>query len=146
MYKDNRANIEFCKSMGTDVVVDYHTAGVFDTLADDSVDLVIDNHGARGVADVALRTIRSGGVYILLPGGGGGSLSKKGKQGVTQINYGLTTSAEHAGLDLLKDLFEQHKLRAHVFGSFTLETASEAFALSKAGHVVGKVAVINEHW
>jgi len=142
----SEANIEFCKSMGADNVVDYHKAGVFDGLADDSVDLVIDNHGGKGVADIALRTIRAGGVYILLPGGGGGSLSKKGKKDVTQINYGLTTSSDHAGLDSLKDLFEQHKLRPHVFHSFTLKTASQAFALSKAGHVVGKVAVVNEHW
>ena len=140
------SNFAFCKDMGADVVIDYHTAGVFDALQDNSVDVVVDNHGAKGTADLAMRTLRSGGVYILLPGGGGGTLSKKGKAGVTQVNYGLTTSGDHAGLDILKNLFEQGRLKPHVQQTFTLETAAQAFALSKAGHVVGKVAVVNEHY
>jgi len=135
------ANIPFVKDMGADVAIDYHVAGVFDGLADDSVDVVIDNYGAKGNADRALRTIRKGGVYILLPGGGGGQLSPTGKEGVTQINFGLTTSKDHEGLDTLKELFEQKKLRPHVQQTFDLGTADQAFALSKAGHVVGKVAV-----
>ena len=139
------SNMKFCKDMGADVVIDYHKAGVFDALADNSVDIVVDNHGAKGTADLALRTVRPGGVYILLPGGGGGKLSSKGKAGVAQINYGFTTSADHADLDLLKELFEQGRAKPHVQQSFTLETAAQAFTRSKAGHVVGKVAVVNEH-
>jgi len=135
------ANIPFVKSLGADVVVDYHQAGVFDALPDDSVDIVIDNHGAKGTADKAMRTIKAGGVYILLPGGGGGGLSKHPKQGVKQINFGYTDSSNHTNLDILAELFNSNQLRAHIFRSFPLANASQAFAANKAGHVVGKVSV-----
>merc|ERR1712136_615631 len=52
--------IDFVKGLGADIVVDYHEQNVFDTL------------GFPGTADKALRTIRSGGTFLLLPGGDGG--------------------------------------------------------------------------
>jgi hypothetical protein len=49
---------------------------------------VFDNYGAMGTADKAMRTMKVGGTYLLLPGGGGGTLSKHPKPGVNQINFG----------------------------------------------------------
>jgi NADPH:quinone reductase-like Zn-dependent oxidoreductase len=135
------ANIALVKSLGADVVVDYHVQDVFNATADDAVDIVFDNYGARGEADKAMRTIRPGGVYLLLPGGGGGALSKHPKPGVTQIGGFYTNSSSHQPLDELARFFDAGKLVPHVFAAFPLERAAEAFALSKAGHVVGKVAV-----
>merc|ERR1712209_396502 len=67
--------IEMVTALGADNVVDYEEEDIFDALANDSVDIVCDNFGFPGTADKALRVLRSGGTYILLPGGHGGSLS-----------------------------------------------------------------------
>ena len=75
---------------------------IADALPDDSVDIYVDNHGARGEADKAMHAIRSGGVYLILPGGGGGTISKHPKVGVKQINFGYTDASKHEQLDLLK--------------------------------------------
>ena len=123
---------------------------IADALADDSVDIFIDNYGARppaftaqpaharrmdasrplptdarriaqqqpcrgaaragakGTADKAMHAIRAGGVYLVLPGGNGGTVSKHPKAAVTQINYGLTDASKHEQLDLLK---AQHSIQ-----------------------------------
>merc|ERR1712135_277888 len=60
--------ISYVKGLGADVVVDYREQDIFDTLG-------------NGTADKALRTVRSGGTYILLPGGDGGVLSNQTKSG-----------------------------------------------------------------
>ena len=51
--------------------------------------MVYDNYGAKGTADKAMPKIKPGGVYLLLPGGEDGALSKRPKIGVKQINFGL---------------------------------------------------------
>ena len=75
---------------------------IFDALPDNSVDIVFDNYGAKGTADKAMRAMKSGGTFLLLPGGGGGTLSKNPKKGVKQINFGYTSSSDHANLDLVR--------------------------------------------
>lgn len=134
-------NIELVRRLGADVVVDYKVSDVFDATPADSVDIVFDNYGAKGEADKAMRVIRPGGTYLLLPGGGGGTLSKHPKPGVTQVSFGYTNSSTHEQLDTLRGFFDEGKLAPHVFATFPLERAAEAFAMSKSGVVVGKVAV-----
>merc|ERR1712087_935307 len=81
--------IDFVKGLGADVVVDYHKQDLADALADDSVDIVFDNFGAKGTADKMLRSIRKGGTFLVLMGGNGGTISAHPKQGVRQIPFGL---------------------------------------------------------
>ena len=81
-------NIAFVKSLGADVVVDYRTQDIFSALQNDTVDVVYDNYGAPGTADLAMPKLRAGGTFIFLPGKNG-ALSKHPKEGVKQINYGL---------------------------------------------------------
>eukprot|EP00658_Telonema_sp_P-2_P033624 TRINITY_DN24642_c0_g1_i1.p1 TRINITY_DN24642_c0_g1~~TRINITY_DN24642_c0_g1_i1.p1 ORF type:complete len:349 (-),score=75.18 TRINITY_DN24642_c0_g1_i1:498-1544(-) len=133
------ANIAFLKSIGADVVVDYHQADVFSTLANNSVDVVYDNYGAPGTADKAMPSLRSGGVFVFLPGKGG-SLSKHPKQGVKQINYGLMIPSASL-LDELLVLYNAGKLKPHIQNSYPLTNVSGAFAESAAGHVVGKLQI-----
>eukprot|EP01062_Namystynia_karyoxenos_P070615 TRINITY_DN65974_c0_g1_i1.p2 TRINITY_DN65974_c0_g1~~TRINITY_DN65974_c0_g1_i1.p2 ORF type:complete len:336 (+),score=149.37 TRINITY_DN65974_c0_g1_i1:80-1087(+) len=134
-------NIAFVKAMGADIVTDYKKEDIFDALADDSVDIVYDNYGAKGTADKAMAKIRSGGTYLLLPGGGGGKISDHPKAGVKQINFGLTDSSDHAQLDELKALFDQGKLRAHVQHRYSFDQVPAAFTFSASGQVVGKIAI-----
>jgi NADPH:quinone reductase-like Zn-dependent oxidoreductase len=135
------ANIALAKRLGADVVVDYKVEDIFAALPDDSVDVVYDNYGSKGEADKAMRTMKKGGVYLVLPGGNGGTLSRHPKEGVRQINFGMAKATNHSLLDELAALFDAGQMQPHVFQSFPLADAAKAFALSKTGTVVGKVAV-----
>lgn len=94
--------ISVVKQLGADIVVDYRCCviplmniftfyfscrekEIWDILEDDSVDVVYDNIGLKGTASKALAKIRKGGTYLLLPGGGGGTLSNKTKPGHSTI-------------------------------------------------------------
>ena len=80
--------IDMVTALGADNAVHYQEEDIFDALANDSVDIVCHNIGFPGTADKALRVLRLGGTYILLPGGHCGSLSHQTKAGVEQINFG----------------------------------------------------------
>ena len=136
------ADIALAKALGADVVIDYEKQDIFATLSADSVDVVFDNYGAKGSADKAMRALRAGGTYIILPGGEGGTVSKHPKAGVRQINFGFTTSSNHTHLDTLAELFDAGKLKAHIYAQVPLQEGARAFAISKTGEVAGKVAVV----
>merc|ERR1711959_567825 len=69
------SGIDFVKSLGADVVIDYHKQKLSDALPTDSVDIVFDNFGAKGTADEMMHAIRSGGAFVVLPGGNRGKIS-----------------------------------------------------------------------
>ena len=133
-------SIDFVKSLGADVVVDYTKENIFDTLANDTVDVVYDNYGAKGTADKALRVLRKGGVFIFLPGKGA-AVSKHTKDGVKQINFGLVDSSDYRDLDALTSMVTQGQLKPHVQEIFTLDDLVSAFNVSLAGKVVGKLGI-----
>ena len=131
--------IEFVKSLGADVVVDYHKHDLFSTLANDTVDVVYDNYGSPGTADRAMPSLKAGGVFIYLPGKKG-SLSKHPKKGVTQIDYGLMIPSRK-NLDELLAMHTGGALNSQVHATYPLTNLSGAFAESAAGHVLGKLAI-----
>ena len=136
------SNLDYCKSLGADVVVDYTTSktALWDALDDDSVDAVYDNFGAPGTADDAMPSLKKGGVFIFLPGKGG-AISKNPKDGVHQLNFGLADSSHYSDLDQLRDLADQGLLRAHVSQTFDLEDVAGALETSIGGKVVGKLGI-----
>jgi NADPH2:quinone reductase len=132
----------YCRSLGADVVTDY-TKGkksLWDAAGTDAVDAVYDNFGAPGTADLAMPSLKAGGVFLFLPGKNA-AVSKHPKPGVTQINFGLCDSTRFADLDALRALSDAGYLSAHVSQSFALEDVPKAFAASIAGGVVGKLGV-----
>jgi len=134
------SNFELLKSLGATDVFDYHKTSIWKELDDSSVDFVYDNYGAAGTADLAMPSLRSGGVFEFLPGKGG-ALSKKPKDGVTQINYGLADSSNHEDLDALKAIADVGHLKAVVAQSFALENIHGALDASFSGHAVGKIGI-----
>jgi hypothetical protein len=117
-----------------------------------------DNYGAEGTADKAMRVIRPGGSYLLLPHSGcyesksqePPCLSAHPKPGVTQLNYDTGPDFyAHAltSLDELSDLVTAGSLKAHVDRSFTLEHAAQAFNYSAGpgaggvGDHIGKISI-----
>jgi NADPH:quinone reductase-like Zn-dependent oxidoreductase len=150
--------IEFVKSLGATFVTDYKVQDIFDVLSDNSVDIVYDNYGAEGTADRALRVIRPGGTYLLMPHGdcyvtksqGPPCLSNQTKEGVRQLNYVTGPDYEaHTlqGLNELKDLFEAGQLAPRIAETFSFDDAAEAFRFSAGsgeggvGHHYGKIAM-----
>jgi len=134
--------IDFAKSLGADIVVDYHKQDLGDALADDSVDIVFDNLGAKGTADKIMHSIRSGGTFLVLEGGSGGTISKHPKAGVRQIPFGVSTAARKE-LDTLKNLFESGKLQPRTMHpTYALGEVAQAFTRLRTSGVLGKVAVV----
>jgi len=134
------SNFELLKSLGATDVFDYHKTTIWKQLDNNSVDFVYDNYGAHGTADLAMPSLRSGGVFEFLPGKGG-SLSKKPKDGVTQIDYGLADASNHEDLDALKAIADLGHLKAVVKQSFALEQIVGALDASFSGHAVGKIGI-----
>jgi NADPH:quinone reductase-like Zn-dependent oxidoreductase len=154
------AGIAFVKSLGATIVTDYMKEDIFDVLPADSVDNVYDNYGAEGTADKAMKVLRSGGTYLLMPHGecyskktqGPPCLSANPKPGVRQLNY--VTAPDYSsyglqGLNELKSLFEAAKLTAHIDKSFDLKDVALAFNYSAgpgeggvSGHI-GKISIVN---
>jgi len=135
------SNFELLKNLGATDVFDYHKTTIWKELANNSVDFVYDNYGAPGTADLAMPSLRSGGVFEFLPGKGG-AVSKNPKDGVTQINYGLCDSSKHEDLDALKAIADVGHLRAVVKQSFALEDILGALNASFSGHAVGKIGIV----
>lgn len=153
------ASIAFVKSLGATYVTDYKQVDLFETLADNSVDIVYDNYGAEGTADKAMHAIRPGGAYLLLPHGecfvsksqAPPCLSTNPKPGVRQLNYATGPDfADHAleALDELACLIAAGSVRATVDRSFSLDDAARAFNYSAGngeGGVsehVGKISIV----
>jgi len=135
------SNFELLKSLGATDVFDYHKTTIWKELKEDTVDFVYDNYGGVGTADAAMPSLRSGGVFVLVPGKGG-ALSKNPKAGVTQINYGLCDASKHEDLDALKAIADLGHLKAVVQQSFPLEDIHGALDASFSGHAVGKIAIV----
>jgi len=134
--------ISFVKALGADVIVDFKKQDMFDALPDDSVDVVFDNFGKPGTADKAMHAIRAGGVFLVLEGGLSGKISKHPKPGVRQIAFGLADGSDHTkGLDVLRKLWEDGKLKSHTQQAFGLSQVADAFTMDKNGLVIGKLAI-----
>lgn len=133
-------NHALLRELGATDVVDYHEATIWETLEDESVDVVYDNYGSAGTADAAMASFKSDGYFVYLPGKDG-DISKNPKEGVTQINYGLCDSSKHEDLDELAALADAGKLRGVVPESYMLEDILKALNSSFAGHAVGKIGI-----
>jgi NADPH:quinone reductase-like Zn-dependent oxidoreductase len=134
------SHMALLKELGATDVFDYHKGTIWEQLTENSVDIVYDNYGAAGTADAAMPSLRSGGVFVFLPGKGG-AVSKNPKAGVKQINYGLCDSSKHEDLDALKAIADKGQLKAVVQESIPLAEINRALNTSFGGHVVGKLAI-----
>ena len=139
-------------------MTDYKKMDIFDTLDDDSVDIVYDNYGAEGTADKAMRTLRAGGTYLLMPHGecysqktqGPPCLSAHPKPGVRQVNYVTSVDFEQyalQGLDELKAMVEGGHITPTVDRTYSLSATAAAFNYSAGpgeggvGDHIGKISI-----
>jgi len=139
-------NIDLCKSLGATEVYDYHNTTIWENVANDTVDIVIDNYDSVGTADLAMPSLKSGGVFLFIPAGFGdkpnGEASKNPKDGVKQVKFVGTDSSNYADLDALKKLADTGFLQAVVKVEYELSDIFKALDAIKAGHAVGKIGLI----
>jgi len=136
--------IDFVKSLGADVVIDYHKQKLSDALPADSVDIVFDNFGAKGTADEMMHAIRSGGTFLVLFGRNFGRVSSHPKAGVRQVSsQSIKGGFSRQELDQLKELFEAGKLQPRTMQpTYGLAQVAQAFTRLQSHGVLGKIAVV----
>jgi NADPH:quinone reductase-like Zn-dependent oxidoreductase len=132
------------KALGATQVFDYHKGPIWAQLGNGTVDVVYDNYGAAGTADLAMPKMKPGGVFIWLPGHGGGK-AKHPRPDVKEINYGLCDASKYEDLDALAALAEKGQLVAKVSQWFGLADIPAAFNQSQHGKAVGKIGISIAH-
>lgn len=125
------ANHTFVTELGADAVVAYGDGAAerVREVAPDGVDVVVDYVG--GVLDVTLAVLRTGGRHASIA-----DASVLGADGTW-----MWVRPDAAGLATLGELADRGLLRVPVERVLPLESLPEAFALSRAGHVRGKLVL-----
>ena len=142
------ANVEFCKSLGAEEVVDYRKGSVIDALKASGVkfDHVVDNVGT----DPELywqchHFTREGAQYVMV--GGSPSLQAirqavKRKLGGGKRSFsGFWPKPKSEDLETVAGWMKEGKVKAVVDTKFKFEEAREAFEKLKTGRSRGKVVV-----
>jgi NADPH:quinone reductase-like Zn-dependent oxidoreductase len=128
-------NVEFAKSLGADVVIDYKKQRFEDHASD--LDMVFDLIDGE-TRERSWKLLRRGGILVstlTAP-----SQEKAREVGVRALRY--TVEADGQELGEVAALVEAGKVRAHIAKTYALEKAAEALAYVEAGHTVGKVVLL----
>jgi NADPH:quinone reductase-like Zn-dependent oxidoreductase len=128
------ANVEFAKSLGADLVIDYQSER-FEERASD-LDLVFDLIGGE-TRERSWKALRRGGILVSTlteP-----SQEKAEQLGVRALRY--TVEADGAELAGIAKLMSAGKVKAHVGKTFALAQASQALNALEKQHPAGKVVL-----
>jgi NADPH:quinone reductase-like Zn-dependent oxidoreductase len=142
-------NVEMVRSLGADRVVDYTREDFAATERD--YDLILDNVGNRSLSECR-RVLKTGGVYVLIGGGGPADHRWIGPLGrlvrmfaaspfVSQEMGAMLAEVTGDDLDVLRDLVQAGKLTPVIDRRYRLEEAAEAIRYLEEGHARGKVIV-----
>ena len=136
------ANFDYVRSLGADVLIDYHADDWWNTsvIADGSQDIVYDCVGQSGTGNYAIKKLRPGGDYVTITGNlASGPLPS----GVQQHSF-INSDTNLGSADLLETLASYSgaaAIRMPKLTSYDLEDVSAAFAESQGGHVDGKLII-----
>jgi len=132
-------NMDYCKDLGADQVIDYHTGNWWEVLTPGSVHVIYDTVGQSGTADHAMQILGPNGFFVTIAG----KLSQNPRPDVKQSHFiNSDTNLDNVQLlDALSLLAEQKMLRMPRIKTYRLREVAAAFAESAEGHVVGKLAL-----
>lgn len=138
------SNIEFCKSQGADLVIDYHEQNWQEVVEAKSVDFVYDTVSADLTGNLAYPVLKDDGTYVCLLGSClADKAVAKARPGITQAAIYLGSAGyTHKDLDVLRDLVDAGKLRPHIQKTFAFSEVDQLFATIMAGHSVGKNSIV----
>lgn len=128
------ANADFLRDLGADEVIDYRAQPFEDAVSD--VDLVVDTV-AGDVLERSWKVLKPDGrMTTSVPP------AQPLTHGDREAKFSIgKPDPDGANLDLLGDLAAQGRVRPRLQQVFPFEQAADALALSKAGHVRGKLAL-----
>jgi len=118
------AKVDFVKGLGADRVIDYTTTVPGDVLTE--VDAVIDFVGGDAGLDL-FRVLRTGGTFVEAHGA-----SMAGKLTDAAHHYGVDAKGylvdpDYAGLDALREMFEDGTVKVAVSHAYSFDEARDAF-------------------
>jgi NADPH:quinone reductase-like Zn-dependent oxidoreductase len=130
-------NEQFVAGLGA-TVINYTKEEWGDVLKGKGVDFIFDTVGGDANQDLAKAgaALKAGGAFASIVGPGSGELP----EGMHK-HFVVTKSDDYQELDKLKVLCEAGQLGLPIEETFALEKVTDAFELSMAGRVVGKVCV-----
>ena len=131
------ANVEFARSLGADVVIDYKTQRFEDHASD--LDMVFDliDGETRERSWPLLK--RSGVLVSTLTDP---SQDKAKEHGVRAMRY--TVEADGAELAEIAELVAAGKVKPHIAKTYALDQASDALSEVEKGHSVGKIVLVTK--
>ncbi len=135
------ANVEWLRSVGADVVVDYDQADF--TRGPDRFDVIVDISGLNGMGAL-LRILKPGGTLVCV--GGRGSFGRFVKAGLRrrllrQPTWGLLAKPNVEDMAQLGSLVVQGSLKPAVDRVYSLAEAPEAMARAELRQARGKLVI-----
>ena len=127
----------FLAELGADEAVDYSLGPVEEAVGD--VDVVLDLVGSEATAGT-LRTLRDGGLFIVVPSAAGIESLKEARGERVRVTA-ILVEPDRAGLEALAGLVASRELRPHVSQTFPLEDAASAHEAGETGRTQGKLVL-----
>ncbi len=127
-------NVDFVRSLGAEMVVDYTKAHVEDEVHD--IDLVFDTVGGATLA-TAWPTLKRGGTLVSIAGQP--DAAKARELGVRTANFSAQVTSEL--LSTFARLIDAGQIKTFVGATFPLSEADKAQELSQSGHGRGRIVL-----
>ncbi|MER5670605.1 NAD(P)H-quinone oxidoreductase [Pseudonocardia alni] len=151
--------LQFCRDLGADIVIDYH-----DDIAEElkkatdghGADVILDNMGAKGLANNLSALARDGRLMIIGMQGGvkaelniGALLAKRGHVSAMGLR-GRPVDGPHSKAEIVDGvranvwpLFADGRVKPVIFERFAMSDAADAHRRLDAGGMTGKLLLVN---
>ena len=141
------ANLDYVRSLGADLAIDYRKGGVADAVrawAPDGVDLIVDTVGQGSLLE-SIELVKRGGIVApiatLIAGEPMPDAARAEQLGVRVVPTTSTFANQERQLNALVDALASGRIRAPEITVMPLSEAGEAQKLVAAGHVRGKIVL-----
>jgi NADPH:quinone reductase-like Zn-dependent oxidoreductase len=133
------AKHDYLHELGVDEPIDY-TAVAFEEVVSD-VDVVLDAMGGDDHGLRSLRTVREGGLLIVLPGGLPDAVAASAREQSKRAT-GIQVEPDYCALESLAALVDEASLTVTIDETFPLAQAAEAHRRLEEGRARGKIVLI----
>jgi NADPH:quinone reductase-like Zn-dependent oxidoreductase len=133
------AKHDYLHELGVDEPIDY-TAVAFEEVVSD-VDVVLDAMGGDDHGLRSLRTVREGGLLIVLPGGLPDAVAAAAREQSKRAT-GIQVEPDYCALESLAALVDEASLTVTIDETFPLAQAAEAHRRLEEGRARGKIVLI----
>ena len=135
-------NVEFVRTLGADVIIDYTRQALTDVVKD--VDVVLDTLGENVLRD-SFKVVKRGGLVVSLPQQLG--VKALGDQLAPKYGVAFEVISVHPSGEQLAEMAKMAdagQLTTHLDAVFPLKDVAHAHTLSEGGHVRGKLVLALE--